>query len=151
MAVIATALYSIPVAVFIFNSTYENIVLLYLGNILFAATVLFGVVRLNSVANNNAAAIPLFKVGWQITVIGVILTTVISVLLYFLQRQVVPARNVLSDATDHLGGLRTDDLFLSLISHSAGVNGVLGVLAAVGGAGVVKRNQKTLHGRDSND
>lgn len=150
LGVIAAALFSTFLAVFAFNSIYENIVLLYGGNLLFATVVLIGIIRLNAIAHNNAPAVPLFRTGWQITLIGVIVSTLAAFILYLLQDASVPTKNILPTIPVEQADKKIENLTLTIFVHAIFINALVGVLATIIGSGVVKRNQKTMKGKDSN-
>lgn len=147
--IISAVLYLAITAFFVFNSKYDNIFLLSLASCVFAGGILLGVIRLNYTAHDNAGAIPMFTAGWQSTLIGVILCSLGSLIIFGIQSSYVPENEVLEGMPIVLGS-NNKELFMSLMLHSLGVNGVLGLGAAGLGTAVTKRNQKTMGGNQAN-
>ena len=149
ISMVASVVYLVLLAIFAFNSNYLNIVLLYIGNGLFFSIVLFGLIRQNKLAGGNASSSHLFRVGWSSTLLGVIITTAVGLILFYMQKSMVPAGEVLQNMPEAGSEVEQDDMFLTILTNTLIVNAILGVVASIIGSGVIKKNQKSPGGRES--
>src|SRR5690349_20837105 len=78
---LAALLYSVPAAIFLFNTAYQNIWILYVGNILFCGMVLWSLIHFNHKVRDEASLPSMFMVGLKITLFGLILASLFCFLL----------------------------------------------------------------------
>src|SRR6266700_1769071 len=78
---LAAILYNISLVVFLFNTRYENVWVLYIGNILFCATVLWALIHFNHKVRDIASIKSMFMVGLKITLYGVIIASILCFIL----------------------------------------------------------------------
>ncbi|MCM5529847.1 hypothetical protein [Parasegetibacter sp. NRK P23] len=149
IAFTAAILYLIFLAIFAFNSHYENIVLLYIGNGLFFLSILSGLIWLNKMAGGNASTRVLFKTGVWSLIHGVAVATVLGIILFYIQKGNYVDAEMLEDLPAQGGDIHKDDMFLNIIINSAVLNPILGFFATILGSGVIKKNQKSGSGRET--
>jgi len=139
----AAILNTVSIIVFLFFRHYSNTWLLYIGNILFSAVVLIGVFRGYHRVHDTASVRSSFMMGLKITIYGILIAIVLCGL-------VLIVNSMFTGLNDQPGNPpqsgRAEVLF-TIFSNTIGNNGVLGALAALIGATVVKKNQKTDHGK----
>lgn len=78
--VIAALLFCIPMIIFIFDSTYSKTWLLYLGNFLFMLSIAGYMVYFSQRKDENASTSSHLITGHTVTVIGVILSLIVSLI-----------------------------------------------------------------------
>ena len=139
----AAILNTISIIVYLIFRQYSNTWLLYIGNILFSAVVLIGVFRANHRIHDTASVRSLFMTGFKITIYGVMIAIVLCGLALIIN-------SMFTGLNDQAGNPpqsgRGDVLFI-IFSNTIAINAVLGALAAMIGATVVKKNQKTAQGK----
>jgi hypothetical protein len=138
----AAILNTLSIVVFLFYRQYENTWLLYVGNLLFCAVVLIGVFRGYHRVHDSASLRSSAMMGIKITIYGILLAILLCVVTLVINSMFTG----LNDRSEPPQSGRGDVLF-TILSNTIGVNAVLGGLAAVIGATVVKRNQKTEAGK----
>jgi hypothetical protein len=143
----AGLLFSIPAILFIVLHSYTDMWLLYTGNLLFSAIVLTGVIRVNHLVHDNASLPSLAMVGIKITFYALLIASILSLLMLFITSLLFTRETVLNESPANAGADPRGDLVISLFVSAVMVNAVLGGLAAVVGAAVAKRNQKTVQGK----
>lgn len=98
----------------------------YFGNLLMFLGVLFSVIHYNSQHHERTSALALFAMGFRTTIWAVFIVTLFTIALHF------------------ISGAETDSNFwIYLFSNVFFTNGVVGLLAAVIGAMVFKKDQTT--------
>jgi hypothetical protein len=138
----AAVLNTVPLIIYFSAHKYENAWWLYIGNLLFCAVVLIGVFRGYHRVHDTASLRSLTMMGIKITIYGILLATLFCVLVLIINSMFTG----LNDPSNPPQSGRGDVLF-TILSNTIGVNAVLGALAAVIGATVVRKNQKTEAGR----
>jgi len=139
----AAILNTVSIIVYLFYRQYSNTWLLYVGNILFSSVVLIGVFRGNHRIHDTASVRSLFMMGFKITIYGILIAMVLCGVVLIID-------SIFTGLNDQAGNPpqsgRSDVLFI-IFSNTIAVNAVLGVLAALIGATVVKKDQKTEQGK----
>jgi hypothetical protein len=138
----AAILNTLSIVVFLFNRQYQNTWLLYVGNILFSAVVLVGVFRGYHRVYDTASVRSSTMMGIKITIYGILLAILMCAVVLIINSMFTG----LNDSSEPAQSGRGDVLF-TILSNTIGINAVLGALAAVIGATVVKKNQKTEAGK----
>jgi hypothetical protein len=138
----AAILNTLSIVVFLFYRQYENTWLLYVGNLLFCAVVLIGVFRGYHRVHDSASLRSSTMMGIKITIYGILLAILLCVVVLVINSMFTG----LNDRSEPPQSGRGDVLF-TILSNTIGINAILGALAAVIGATVVKRNQKSETGR----
>jgi hypothetical protein len=138
----AAILNTLSIVVFLFNRQYQNTWLLYVGNILFSAVVLVGVFRGYHRVYDTASVRSSTMMGIKITIYGILLAILMCAVVLIINSMFTG----LNDSNEPAQSGRGDVLF-TILSNTIGINAVLGALAAVIGATVVKKNQKTEAGK----
>ena len=151
---IAAILYSISVIVFLFNTSYQNVWVLYIGNILFCATVLWSLFHFNHKLRDSASIQSMFLVGLKITLYGLIIASIICFILLAIKYYAfnahpaaMPENKLLDQSPGQAGHDASGELVASLFTNTVVINAVLGGLAAALGSTVAKKNQKTEKGK----
>ena len=144
---IAGILFSAVAISFLALNTYTNMWLIYAGNILFSAAVFTGVIRVNHLVHDNASIPSMTMVGLKITFYGILIASVICLLALIISNMVLSPEAVLDESPAQAGSDPRGDVVLVLFMCTVLVNATLGALAAVVGAAVSKRNQKTVQGK----
>jgi len=151
---LAALLYSVPAAIFLFNTSYQNIWILYIGNILFCAMVLWALIHFNHKVKDEASLPSLFMVGLKITLFGLIIASIFCFILlavkYFgfnVHPAAMPENSVLDQSPSQAGHERSGELLSTLFTNTVVINAVLGGLVSALGASVAKKNQKTVKGK----
>jgi hypothetical protein len=151
---LAAVLYSIPVLIYLFNTAYQNVWILYVGNILFCGIVLWALIHFNHKVRDEASIRSMFLVGLKITLYGLIIASIacfifLGIKYYFFNAY--PAANsenkLLEQSPSQAGHDTSGELLSALFMNTVVVNAVLGGLAAALGASVAKKNQKTEKGK----
>jgi hypothetical protein len=138
----AAILNTLSIVVFLLYRNYENTWMLYIGNILFCAVVLMSVFRGYHRVHDTASIRSLTMMGIKVTIYGILLAIALCVVVLVINSMFTG----LNDKSEPSQSGRGDVLFI-ILSNTIGVNAVLGALAAVIGATVVKKNQKTEAGK----
>ncbi|THU34105.1 hypothetical protein FAM09_24090 [Niastella caeni] len=138
----AAILNTVSIIAFLSFRHYSNTWLLYIGNILFSAMVLIGVIRGYHRVHDSTSVRSTFMMGFKITIYGVLLASLLCVVVLITNSLV----SGLNDSSNPPQSGRGDVLF-TILSNTIGVNAVLGALAALIGSTVVKKNQKTEQGK----
>lgn len=138
----AAILNTLSIVVFLFNRQYQNTWLLYVGNLLFSAVVLIGVFRGYHRVHDTASIQSSTMMGIKITIYGILLAIVMCVVVLVVNSMFTG----LNDRSEPAQSGRGDVLF-TILSSTIAINAILGALAAVIGATVVKKNQKTEAGK----
>jgi hypothetical protein len=138
----ASLLNTVSIIVYLSYRNYENAWWLYIGNLLFSAMVLIGVIRGYHRVHDTASVRSSFMMGFKITIYGVLLAALLCGLVLVINSLFTG----LNDASNPPQSGRGDVLF-TILSNTIGVNAVLGALAALIGSTAVKKNQKTEHGK----
>lgn len=138
----AAILNTASIVLYLLSRNYENAWLLYIGNLLFSAVVLIGVFRGYHRVHDTASLRSSTMMGIKITIYGILLASLLCGLVLLINSMITG----LNDASNPPQSGRGDVLF-TILSNTIGVNAVLGALAAVIGSTVVKKNQKTEHGK----
>jgi hypothetical protein len=138
----AAILNTISIVVYLSFRRYENAWILYVGNLLFGAVVMIGVFRGYHRVHDTASLRSSFMMGFKITIYGVLLAIVLCGLVLLINSMFTG----LNDSSNPPQSGRGDVLF-TILSNTIGVNAVLGALGAALGSTVVKKNQKTEHGK----
>jgi hypothetical protein len=138
----AAVLNTLSIVVFLFNRQYQNTWLLYVGNLLFCAVVLMGVFRGYHRVHDTASVRSSIMMGIKITIYGMLLAILMCVVVLVINSMFTG----LNDSSEPAQSGRGDVLFI-ILSNTIAVNAILGALAAVIGATVVKKNQKTETGK----
>lgn len=138
----AAILNTLSIVVFLFNRQYQNTWLLYVGNLLFAAVVLIGVFRGYHRVHDTASVRSSTMMGIKITIYGILLAILMCVVVLVINSIFTG----LNDSSEPAQSGRGDVLFI-ILSSTIAINAILGALAAVIGATVVKKNQKTEAGK----
>jgi uncharacterized membrane-anchored protein YitT (DUF2179 family) len=146
-AMAAALLFSIPAAIFLFSSTYSNVWLLYLGNMLFAGVVLWSVIRVNHRVHDAASLNSLFSVGIRVMFYGLLIASVLCLIMMVVQSTMVTAQTAVEQSPDNAGADTRGDLVINLFISTVLINAVLGALASALGSSVAKRNQKSEQGK----
>ena len=141
----AGILYVLSVAIYLLMRNYANIWIPYIGNMLFGAVIYIGVLRANHRIHDTGSLKSLFMTGIKLTFYALVIATVLSLVIFGLNAML--AGYSAPDSTPGAGSDTRTDVFLVLLSHTLGGNAFMGVLASVLGSVVVKRNQKTEHGK----
>jgi len=138
----AAVLNTLSIVVFLFNRQYQNTWILYVGNILFCAVILMGVFRGYHRVHDTASVRSSTMMGIKITIYGILLAILLCVVVLVINSMFTG----LNDKSEPTQSGRGDVLFI-ILSNTIAVNAILGGLAAVIGATVVKKNQKTEAGK----
>jgi hypothetical protein len=138
----AAILNTLSIVVFLCYRNYQNTWLLNIGNILFCAVVLIAVFRGYHRVHDTASIRSSTMMGIKITIYGILLAIALCVIVLVINSMFTG----LNDRSEPSQSGRGDVLFI-ILSNTIGVNAILGALAAVIGATVVKKNQKTEAGR----
>jgi hypothetical protein len=146
-SVLAALLFTIPAAMFLFSSTYSNIWLLYLGNMLFAGIVLWSVIRVNHRVHDAASINSLWTVGIKITFYALLIASVLCLIMLAVQSSMVNEQTAVESSPTQAGSDTRGDLVITLFVNTVLINAVLGALASLLGSAVAKRNQKTEQGK----
>lgn len=133
---------TLSIIVYLFMANYTNAWILYIGNLFFSGVVLMGVFKGNHRVHDTASVRSLFMMGLKITIYGTLLATALCLLVLLIHSMF----NGLSSGDLPPQAGRGDVLF-TILSNTVAVNVTLGALAALLGATVVKRNQKTEQGK----
>ena len=139
----AAILNTASIIVYLFFRQYSNTWLLYLGNILFSSVVLIGVFRGNHRIHDTASVRSLFMMGLKITIYGILIAMVLCGLALIINSMFTGLNAQAGNPTQSGRG----DVLFIILSNTIAVNAVLGVLAALIGATVVKKDQKTEQGK----
>lgn len=146
-ALLAAISYAIMAAVFLFNTTYSNTWLLYLGNILFTVFVMYGIIQANHRVQDGASIKSMFTIGLQITLYALIIASVACLIMLGIKSVMSNSYDAVPNSPDNAGIDTRGDLVLTLFMSVVVVNAILGGLAALVGSSVAKRNQKTERGK----
>lgn len=138
----AAILNTVGIVLFLVYRQYENNWLIYVGNMLFVAVVLIGVIRGYHRVHDTASLRSSSMMGIKITIYGILLAVVMAAVVLVISSMF----QGLNDGTNPPQSGRGDVLF-HIFSNTIGSNAVLGALASVLGATVVKKNQKHEHGK----
>lgn len=138
----AAVLNTVGIVLFLVYRQYENNWLIYVGNMLFVAVVLIGVIRGYHRVHDTASLRSSSMMGIKITIYGILLAVVMAAVVLVISSMF----QGLNDGTNPPQSGRGDVLF-HIFSNTIGSNAVLGALASVLGATVVKKNQKHEHGK----
>lgn len=138
----AAILNTVGIIVFLLFRKYETNWVLYVGSMLFAGVVLLGVFRGYHRVHDSASLRSSAMMGIKITIYGILLAVVFCGLVLIINSMFTG----LNDSSNPPQSGRGDVLF-HILSNTVGSNAILGALAAVLGATVVKKNQKTEHGK----
>lgn len=138
----AAILNTVGIVLFLVYRQYENNWLIYVGNMLFVAVVLIGVIRGYHRVHDTASLRSSSMMGIKITIYGILLAVVMAAVVLVINSMF----QGLNDASNPPHSGRGDVLF-HIFSNTIGTNAVLGALASVLGATVVKKNQKHEHGK----
>jgi hypothetical protein len=138
----AAILNTISIVVYLSFRRYENAWILYVGNLLFGAVVMIGVFRGYHRVHDTASLRSSFMMGFKITIYGVLLAIVMCGVVLLINSLF----SGLNDSSNPPQSGRGDVLF-TILSNTIGVNAILGALGAALGSTVVKKNQKTEHGK----
>jgi hypothetical protein len=138
----AAILNTAGIVAFLLFRRYESNWLVYIGNMLFVAVVLTGVIRGYHRVHDSASLRSSAMMGIKITIYGILLAVVLAGLVLLINSMFTG----LNDGSNPPQSGRGDVLF-HIFSNTIGSNAVLGALAAVLGATVVKKNQKTEEGK----
>ncbi|MFL5746725.1 MAG: hypothetical protein ACJ751_18755 [Niastella sp.] len=138
----AAILNTLSIVVFLLNRQYQNTWLLYVGNLLFSAVVLIGVFRGYHRVHDSASVRSSTMMGIKITIYGILLAILMCVVVLVINSIFTG----LNDRSEPAQSGRGDVLFI-ILSSTIAINAILGALAAVIGATVVKKNQKTEAGK----
>ncbi len=138
----AAVLNTVGIVLFLVYRQYENNWLIYVGNMLFVAVVLTGVIRGYHRVHDTASLRSSSMMGIKITIYGILLAVVMAAVVLVISSMF----QGLNDGTNPPQSGRGDVLF-HIFSNTIGSNAVLGALASVLGATVVKKNQKHEHGK----
>jgi magnesium-transporting ATPase (P-type) len=138
----AAVLSTVTLVIYLCAHNYENAWWLYIGNLLFAAVVLIGVFRGYHRVHDTASVRSSTMMGIKVTIYGVLLATLLCIIVLIINSVFTG----LNDASNPPQSGRGDVLF-TILSNTIGVNAILGALAAVIGATVVKKNQKSDAGK----
>lgn len=139
----AAILNTVSIVVYLFFRQYSNTWLLYVGNILFSAVILIGVFKGNHRIHDTASVRSLFMMGFKITIYGILIAMVFCGLALIINSMFTG----LNDQADNPAQSGQGDVLFIIFSNTIAVNAVLGVLAALIGASVVKKDQKTDQGK----
>lgn len=139
----AAILNTVSIIVYLFFRHYSNTWLLYIGNILFSAVVLIGVFRGNHRIHDTASVRSLFMMGLKITIYGILIAIVLCGVALIINSIFTGLNNQAGNPPQSGRG----DVLFTILSNTTAVNGVLGALAALIGATVVKKNQKSEQGK----
>jgi len=146
-AILAALLFTIPAAMFLFSSSYSNVWLLYIGNILFSAIVLWAVIRVNHRVHDRASIRSMFSVGIKIMFYGLLIASVLCLIMLSVQSSMVSASTAIDESPTQAGSDTRGDLVITLFTNTVLINAVLGTLASLLGSSVAKGNQKTEQGK----
>ena len=139
----AAILNTVSIITYLFLRHYSNTWILYIGNLLFSATVLIGVFRGNHRVHDTASVRSLFMMGFKITIYGILIAIVLCALVLII--------NSMFTGLNYQAGNPAQsgryDILFTILSNTIAVNGALGALAALIGSTVVKKNQKTEQGK----
>jgi fumarate reductase subunit D len=138
----AAILNTVGIIAFLSFRQYENNWLVYIGSMLFVAVVLLGVFRGYHRVHDSASLRSSSMMGIKITIYGILLAVVFAGLVLLINSMFAG----LNDGSNPPQSGRGDVLF-HIFSNTVGTNAVLGGLASVLGATVVKKNQKTEEGK----
>lgn len=78
---LAATLYSVTMLIFLFNTAYQNVWVLYIGNIVFCGMVLWALFHFNHKVRDEASIPSMFMVGLKITLYGLIIASIICFIL----------------------------------------------------------------------
>lgn len=138
----AAILNTVGIVLFLVYRQYESNWLIYVGNMLFVAVVLTGVIRGYHRVHDTASLRSSSMMGIKITIYGILLAVVMAAVVLVINSMF----QGLNDGSNPPQSGRGDVLF-HIFSNTIGSNAVLGALASVLGATVVKKNQKHEHGK----
>jgi hypothetical protein len=138
----AAILNTVGIVLFLVYRQYESNWLIYIGNMLFVAVVLIGVIRGYHRVHDTASLRSSSMMGIKITIYGILLAVVMATVVLIINSLF----QGLNDSTNPPQSGRGDVLF-HIFANTIGTNAVLGALASVLGATVVKKDQKTEHGK----
>ncbi|HEY8894850.1 MAG TPA: hypothetical protein VIM79_08535, partial [Niastella sp.] len=116
----ASILNTISIIVYLSYHNYENAWWLYIGNLLFSAMVLIGVIRGYHRVHDTASVRSSFMMGFKITIYGVLLAAVLCGLVLIVNSIFTG----LNDASNPPASGR-GDVFFTILSNTIGVNAVL--------------------------
>ena len=139
----AAILNTVSIVVYLLFRHYSNTWLLYIGNILFSTIVLIGVFRANHRIHDTASVRSLFMMGLKVTIYGILIAIVLCGLVLIINSMFTG----LNDQAGNPAQSGRGDVLFIILSNTIAVNAILGALAAVIGATVVKKNQKTETGK----
>jgi hypothetical protein len=138
----AAVMNTVGIVLFLAFRRYENNWLIYVGNMLFVAMVLIGVIRGYHRVHDTASIRSSAMMGIKITIYGILLAVVFAGVVLIINSMFAG----LNDSSIPPQSGRGDVAF-HIFSNTIGSNAVLGALASVLGATVVKKDQKTEHGK----
>jgi hypothetical protein len=138
----AAILNTVGIVLFLVYRQYESNWLIYVGNMLFVAVVLIGVIRGYHRVHDTASLRSSSMMGIKITIYGILLAVVMAAVVLIINSMF----QGLNDSSNPPQSGRGDVLF-HIFANTIGTNAVLGALASVLGATVVKKDQKTEHGK----
>ena len=139
----AAILNTIPIIIYLFFRHYSNTWLLYVGNLLFSAVVMIGVFRGYHRIHDTASVRSSFMMGLKITIYGILIAIVLCAVVLIINSMFTG----LNRQPGNPAQTGRAEVLFTIFSNTIGNNGVLGALAALIGATVVKKNQKTDHGK----
>lgn len=137
---IAAIMYMIPVVIFLYNHTYENLYYLYIGCILFMGTIFYYVYRLLYQRYTQKRAVSMLIAGELATMSGVVISCIAIVIAMFITfpnlLSSVPASEVTQDVAAQPRRLLLMILATAIIGNF-GVGSFIAVVVAYAG----KRDQ----------
>lgn len=138
----AAILNTAGIVAFLSFRRYESNWLVYVGSMLFVSVVLIGVFKGYHRVHDSASLRSSSMMGIKITIYGILLAVVFAGLALIINSMFTG----LNDASNPAQSGRGDVAF-HIFANTIGTNAVLGGLAAVLGATVIKKNQKTEKGK----
>ena len=127
-SVIAALLYSVVAYLFIRNQTFSSSWILYIGNALFGCCIAVFIILYNKKRKENAGTGTMIAAGHMVTVMGVIIACIISLVLFLLMSDIshpLQQTDVLNNVPPQMESGKRNQFLLSLF-----VNAVIGNVSA---------------------
>jgi hypothetical protein len=140
-SVIAALLYSVAAYIFIRNETFDSSWMLYVGNALFGCCIVTFIILYNKKRKENASTGTMITAGHITTVMGIIITCIIILFLFFLVHGVHQA-DVLNDTPPQMESGKRHQFLLALFMNAVIGNVSVGSFVSLIVSYAVKRDQK---------
>ena len=144
-SLVAALLYSILAYLFIRNQTFNSSWMLYIGNALFGCCIAVFIILFNKKRKENASIETMIVAGHIVTIMGIIIACLISLLLFLLMSEVshpLQQTDVLNNAPPQMESGKRNQFLLSLFLNAVIGNVSVGAFLSLIISYASKRDQK---------